>query len=262
MAVIVLGSASGSPGVTTTALGLALVWPRPVLLVDADPVGGSAVLAGYFRGTVADAGAMVNLILAQRDGHLSEELPEALIRVPKSQVSLLPGPKSHAQAGSLIDLWGPLAWEFRALEATGQDVIVDVGRLGMTYSPGALIDAADLAVLVTRSDLPALSASRQWASEWAQASADGSGPTSAGVAVVGPGRPYAVGEVSKALAAAVLGVVVWDPQSAQVLSLGSQPRRGSWARRENLMGSLRALASVLDSQVRAERSTMVAGGLR
>ena len=34
MAVICLTSASGSPGVTTTAVGLALCWPRPVLLVE------------------------------------------------------------------------------------------------------------------------------------------------------------------------------------------------------------------------------------
>ena len=45
MAVVALASASGSPGVTTTALGLALLWPRPVLLVEADPTGGSR-LAG------------------------------------------------------------------------------------------------------------------------------------------------------------------------------------------------------------------------
>ena len=51
MAVVALASASGSPGVTTTALGLALLWPRPVLLVEADPTGGSGLLAGYFRGT-------------------------------------------------------------------------------------------------------------------------------------------------------------------------------------------------------------------
>ena len=53
MALIVLTSAAGSPGVTTTALGLALTWHRPVLLVEADPTGGSALLAGYFRGQTA-----------------------------------------------------------------------------------------------------------------------------------------------------------------------------------------------------------------
>jgi hypothetical protein len=53
MALIVLTSASGSPGVTTTALGLALTWVRPVLLVEADPTGGSGSPAGYFRGQAA-----------------------------------------------------------------------------------------------------------------------------------------------------------------------------------------------------------------
>ena len=46
MAVVCLTSASGSPGVTATAVGLAFCWPRPVLLVEADPTGGSGILAG------------------------------------------------------------------------------------------------------------------------------------------------------------------------------------------------------------------------
>jgi cellulose biosynthesis protein BcsQ len=50
MAVIALASAAGSPGVTTTAVGLAFSWPRPVLLVEADPTGSSGFLAGFFRG--------------------------------------------------------------------------------------------------------------------------------------------------------------------------------------------------------------------
>jgi len=92
MALIVLASASGSPGVTTTALGLALVWHRPVVLVDADPVGGSALLAGYFQGTVADDDAMVNLVLAHRDGRLAEVLPRTMIPVPDTYVSSFPDP--------------------------------------------------------------------------------------------------------------------------------------------------------------------------
>ena len=46
MAIVCLTSASGSPGVTTTAVGIAFCWPRPALLVEADPTGGSGVLAG------------------------------------------------------------------------------------------------------------------------------------------------------------------------------------------------------------------------
>ena len=59
MAIVCLTSASGSPGVTTTAVGMAFSWPRPVLLVEADPTGGSGVLAGFLRGTTPyDAGVI------------------------------------------------------------------------------------------------------------------------------------------------------------------------------------------------------------
>lgn len=51
MSLIVLASASGSPGVTTVGLGLPWVG-RPALLVEADPTGGSAVAASYLRGSV------------------------------------------------------------------------------------------------------------------------------------------------------------------------------------------------------------------
>lgn len=123
MAVIVLASASGAPGVTTSALGLALVWPRPVVLVDADPVGGSAVLAGYCQGTVAHNDAMVGLALAHRDGHLGQRLASVLMPLPDTQVSFLPGPRSHAQAASLDGLWSGLAVELSGLARNGQDVL-------------------------------------------------------------------------------------------------------------------------------------------
>ena len=259
MAVIVMASASGSPGVTTTALGLALVWPRPVVLVDADPVGGSALLAGYFHGTVADADAMVTLLLAHRDGRLSETLPGVLIGVPGSQVSVLPGPRSHAQAGGLMELWTALMLQLQALRETGQDVIVDIGRLGMVGSPRSLITAADLAVLLVRSDLPALAAARQWASDWAQAAGDGTGPGAAGLVVVGPARPYSAHEVARVLPLPVLGSVTWDPTSAAVLSRGDQPHARSWGKRDRLVGSHRALASTLVGQLVTEPASFSTG---
>ncbi|HET7725064.1 MAG TPA: hypothetical protein VFK68_10530 [Propionibacteriaceae bacterium] len=259
MAIVVLASASGSPGVTTTALGVALVWHRPVVLVDADPVGGSALLAGYFQGTVIDDDAMVALVLAQRDTRLAEVLPSTLIPVPDSHVSILPGPKSHVQAGSLAELWGPLACELAVLEQTGQDVIVDAGRLGMVHSPDALLRAADLAVLVTRSPLPALAAARQWATAWSAASKDGTGPASAAALVVGPGRPYESSEVEKVLELPVLESVAWEPRSAAVLSEGQKPPRASWPQRDELVRSYRAVAAALQQRVAAQRLAASSG---
>ena len=131
MALIVLTSASGSPGATTTAVGFALAWPRPVVLVEADPTGGSPILAGYFRGTVAPGRGLIDLALAHRDGHVAAALPGTLMPIPASQVPspvpvpvpvparergawLLPGIRGHAQARSLTPVWEPLADAFTA----------------------------------------------------------------------------------------------------------------------------------------------------
>ncbi len=121
---IVLASASGSPGVTTTALGLTLNWHRSILLVEATPDGASAVFAGYFRGTHKPTGGLINLALAQRDGSLAEALPrETLILDPsipaEKSAWFLPGIRSHEQAPSLVPLWEPLAVQLRALERNG-----------------------------------------------------------------------------------------------------------------------------------------------
>lgn len=220
MALVVFASASGSPGVTTTALGLALRWPRPAVLVDADPVGGSAVLAGFFRGQVPHNDAMVQLVLASRSGDLPELFPTVLMPLPNSTASLLPGPRSHAQAASMTELWPELVEELRSLDRNGQDVLVDAGRLGMQHSPTPLVTAADLLLLVCRSELPALAAARQWAEHWSVASDDGSGPSAVGVLLVGEGRPYRAREVAKVLGAPVLETMRWDPDGAAVFSRG------------------------------------------
>src|SRR6188472_228780 len=135
MALIVLASAAGSPGVTTTAVGLALSWPRPVLLVEADPTGGSAILAGYFRGGTAHPAGLIDLAWADRQGSLAAALPGLTLPIPDSQASLLPGIRAHGQSRSLTGLWESLISTLKGLEQTGQDVIVDAGRLGLTGSP-------------------------------------------------------------------------------------------------------------------------------
>lgn len=256
MAVIVLASASGSPGVTTCALGLALVWPRPVVLVDADPVGGSAVLAGYCRGTVAHNDAMVQLALAHRDGRLGEVLPGVLMQLPGTQVSFLPGPRSHAQAASLVELWPALAVELRQLQRTGLDVLVDAGRLGMRHSPAGLVAAADVGVLVVRSDLPGLAAGRQWCAEWLAAARDGSGAGSVFGLVVGAGRPYSAQDVRRTLQLPTVECVAWDPDAAAVLSTGARGSRRLGS--SGLLKSLGSVAAAVDQQLAASRLELVA----
>ena len=95
MAVVTLSSASGSPGVTTTALGLALLWPRPVLLIEADPTGGSNLLAGYFRGTRQYDAGLIELALT------ANNLGEALADVAQPIDVLSAVQRLRMQAKSL-----------------------------------------------------------------------------------------------------------------------------------------------------------------
>jgi hypothetical protein len=254
MALIVLTSASGSSGVTTSALGLALSWPRPCLLVEADPTGGSGILAGYFHGHVAHLGGLIDLALAHREGTLAEALPQATMPIPDTEVRLLPGIRGHAQARSLIPLWEPLTGALRALESTGQDVIVDAGRLGLAGCPEPLIYGADLALLVTRSTLPALSGARSWA-ETLRTEFDQQGAASSlGVLLVGDGQPYGGREVAKVLQVPVTASLAWDEDTAAVFSRGAKPSRRFES--SHLLRGLRAAAAAIQSVVNDNRASL------
>jgi hypothetical protein len=254
MALIVLTSASGSPGVTTSALGLALSWPRPTLLVEADPTGGSGILAGYFHGDVAHIGGMIDLALAHREGTLAEAIPRATMPIPDTAVQLLPGIRGHWQARSLIPLWEPLSGALRALERNGQDVIVDAGRLGLAGCPEPLIYGADLTLLVTRSTLPALSGARSWAETLRGEFERMGAASSLGVLLVGDGEPYGAREVAKVLQIPVIASLALDQDGAAVFSRGANPPRRFES--SQLLRGLRAATSAIQSVVNANRASL------
>lgn len=219
MAVITLTSASGAPGVSTTALALAMSWPRPVLLVEADPSGGNGILSGFLRGTAEYEAGLIELRLSPLD---VEDALRDVIRTLTPNVSYVCGVRSHTQATALHELWEPLGQVLAGLDATGQDVIVDAGRLGLVGSPQPLLEQADLTLLVTRTSLPALAAARSWAETVRNPSMGWRSPS---VLVVGPGAPYGVGEVSKVLGLPVVADVPDDAESAAVYHRGAAPRR-------------------------------------
>ncbi|GAB3769973.1 hypothetical protein FB382_001518 [Nocardioides ginsengisegetis] len=250
MAVIALCSASGSPGVTTTAVGLALLWPRPVLLVEADPTGGSGLLAGYFRGAKEYGVGLLELALSPLD--VAETLPQAVQPIEGSHASYVAGTRSHAQAAGLRDLWPPLAAALSDLDEQGQDVIVDGGRLGLAGSPEVILAAADLTVLMTRSTLPALAAARSRAASirrdhlWHDPA----------VLLVGEGQPYRSHEVAKVLGLPVIADVADDPESAAVFSRGATP--GKTFPSGVLTRSLHATIASLQAQIARGRFALLA----
>jgi len=249
MAVICLTSASGSPGVTTTAVGLALCWPRPVLLVEADPTGGSGILAGFLRGTTPYDAGLIELALSPLGA--ADALRE-VVRPLSPNVSLVAGTRTHAQGTALRDTWESLGVALSELEASGQDVIVDAGRLGLVGSPQPLLDAADVTLMVTRATLPSISAARSWAKTVRQPATGWRHP---GLLLIGEGQPYRDTEVSKVLGMPVVADLPDDPVAAAVYQRGAPPPRhfetGPYVR------GLRAASQAVQAQVARGRFTLV-----
>jgi MinD-like ATPase involved in chromosome partitioning or flagellar assembly len=227
VALFVLTSASGSPGVSTVATGLAYNWPRPVLLIDADPTGSSALLAGHFRGELEPGPGLIDLAVATAEGHLDEAFPTAITKLPNSDVRFLAGVRSHEQARSLRSLWPQLLGVLRRLDEAGQDVVVDAGRLGLVGSPLELIDRADVVVLVTRNSLVSLAGARSWATGMRSRFAEHGGNCRLGMMVVDdiPRRVQAYGgdQVARALQLPVIASVPHDKDAAEVYSHGAPP---------------------------------------
>jgi hypothetical protein len=249
VAVIALTSASGSPGVTTTAVGLSLLWPRPVLLVEADPTGGSGLLSGFFRGTREYDSGLIELALSSYD--ITDALPGVVQTIEGSTAGFIAGTRSHVQSAGLRDLWQPLAGALADLDATGQDVIVDAGRLGLVGAPEPLLANADVSLLVTRTTLPALAAARSWS----ETVTKGAAWRDACVLLVGEGQPYSSKEVASVLGLPVVGAVADDRDSAAVYHRGATtPRRFDSG---PMVRSLRAMIEAIQARIAGKRIELV-----
>lgn len=230
MALLVLTSASGSPGVTTLALGLALTWPRPVVLVDADPGAYQAVLAGFLGGQVRTDKGLQRVAEAHRDRRpLREVISDQTIDLSDDTTTsrrLLPGFVKPANAALFAPVWGDLADALTRFDLTGIDVIVDAGRLAPQGLPQPLVDRADICALVTRSSLRALAGARAGGASLVEQARLSGGDDHLGTIVVGEDQPYGRREIAKLLALPVVTGVPDDPSSAAaVVEGGRRPRR-------------------------------------
>ena len=225
MTVVALCSAKHSPGVSTCALMMTLLWPRAALLAECDPAGGD-VLAGFFAGTVQADRGVVGLAAAHRAGELEAQWPAQTLPLDADGGrGVIAGITDPAQAAGMLPMWGELAGLFAGLGARrGVDVLWDAGRLGAEHFPDPVLRQADVVLLVLRSDLPAVTAARgRVAGLREQLGPDAD--RRLGLLVVGPAMPYTTARIETGLGVPVLASVAWDPQSAQVLSLGADRSR-------------------------------------
>ena len=149
MSLIVLASAKGAPGVTTTAAALGHVWPATVdpVLVELDPSGGDLTA----RFDLAPEPGLVTLAArSHRSGGAIDVLAHAQ---PAHGIAVVPAPPGRA-AGRAASLLGPALGTALALVSRSTDVLVDVGRLDGTDQDGpcgtGVVVTADFIALVAR----------------------------------------------------------------------------------------------------------------
>ncbi|GAA4621776.1 hypothetical protein GCM10023196_011400 [Actinoallomurus vinaceus] len=276
MALIVLAADKGAPGVTTAAVAIAAVWPRPVLLAECDQAGGDLVyrLPGEDGGMLNPARGMLSLAATARRGLRTEQVWEHTQRLVGG-LDVLAGLANAEQAHGLTWLWGPLGRAFAGLTVPGPpgegaapgmappvnggppptvppgavpvDVVADCGRLGAGSAVTDLLREASTIVLFTRATLEHVAHLRERINALASELGGHAAPP-IGVVVVADPREYRtslteVGRIisNAKLPASVLGGFALDPKGAEML-------RGRWGGR-------------LDRSLLIRSARQIAGGL-
>jgi len=224
MALIAIASDKGAPGVTTAALALAAVWPRPVLLAECDPAGGDLV----YRFPAGDGGhldprrGVLSLAVVARRGMQPQQVWEHTQKL-HGGLDVLAGVTNAEQGAGLSLLWGPIGKILAALPQA--DVIADCGRLGADGPLYDLLAEATTVVLVTKVHVADVIRLRDRAAAFAAAAASrGRRGFGVGVVVVADHKKFraALGEVQQVLGqahapATVLGGIAHDVKGADLL---------------------------------------------
>jgi hypothetical protein len=226
VALIALAADKGAPGVTTAAVALGAVWPRPVLVAECDPAGGDLVYRLPAEGGMLNpARGLLSLAATARRGLRPEQIGEHGQRLVGG-LDVLVGLTNAEQAQGLTWLWGPLGRAFAA--AAPVDVLADCGRLSAGTPLLDLLREADMVVLFTRPTFEQVAHLRERISALSR---DLRGGPPIGVIVIADPRDYqrTIAEVTRIVAgarlsAAVLGGLALDPKGAEML-------RGQWGGR-------------------------------
>src|SRR6187402_1268995 len=194
MALVVIASAKGAPGVTTLTVALAALTPGAIA-ADLDPDGGDLALR-YRRQDGAPLEPELGLLslaaslrrdqteLVTQTGPLNEHL-----QVASGGLEVLLGVTGPEQAVGLGPLWAPLS---RALAGTERTVFADCGRLGPASPAMPVLMQADAVILVAKAELEELAHLRERL-RFLTATLPGryAGPARVGVVLVAKERDHA-----------------------------------------------------------------------
>ncbi|HET9173569.1 MAG TPA: hypothetical protein VFN97_29335 [Actinospica sp.] len=234
MALIALAADKGSPGVTTSAVALAAVWPRRALYAECDPHGGDLVyrMPADHGGTLDPNRGLVSLAVEARRGLHASVLPQHTQRL-SGGLEILVGLGNADQAHGMTGLWGPLGRAFEGYGdlSYGADVIADCGRIGPDSPTVDLLAQSSLVLLVARAEAEHIAHVRDRANSLSARlhAAQGSSvsiarPPIGVVLIAPPGKARQIAkQVGDLLAATthgaeVLGVIAHDEAGADALA--------------------------------------------
>ena len=243
---IALVSVKASPGVTTTALALAALWPAPRrLVIEADPSGGDL---GAWLG-LAPAPGLASLAAAIRHDRRPGIAWRHAQALPGGVVSAVPAPAGAEQAAAcLATLAAPragTAW----LDAGDQEavVIADCGRLDPRSLALAVAARAALTLVLVRPQVSELSHLAERLPGLARAGLRPGLLLAPGVLGRTGEACYPPGEIAATLGVPVEGSLPADPRTVAALIRG----RGELApsRRLPLAQAVGGLASALAARL-------------
>ncbi|MFF8188785.1 hypothetical protein ACF044_16145 [Microbacterium sp. NPDC016588] len=253
MAIIFLASTAGAPGVTAAACALALNWPKPAILVEADTSKTSSIIPGALRGQVYHSTGLTEAAVADQYGALTpDKLWEQTVEISENKV-LIPGFKSlQGAAGAGAHFWRSLVDALRPYEAAGYDILIDGGRLHTNDARLPLIREADSITLFSDRTLPAVaSILSHWRSlddnhnpvpEWLMTALNDIGHSGyvdlALVERATTQETWPVKEVTKQIGINLLGTIPWDPRGAAIYALGAPTARGDRTAYARAIGAL------------------------
>lgn len=226
--IVAVCSDKGSPGGTTLAVALGMVWPGDRVVVEADGAGGDLALrmrsgSGEY---LASTPGLTSMAAAAR---MSSTDPMSHSQLTSLQVPVISGSPSARRLRAVVSAWPQVSTSLAEWSGTA---IADLGRMDVGSPSAAVIRAAEVALLVTRYDVEGLARLRDRVEESVLPAPLDDGRTRVGVVVIASSRQAgeATTETRRVLDSVgspvpVVGAVAWDPRSAAALWAGTITRR-------------------------------------
>lgn len=252
--IISLASASASPGVSTTALALTLLWKRDALLVEADTTGYSPTLAGFFQGQKRQTSSLLDLASATDfEDHLIEN--SYLLTDEKTPLKkFIPAITNPKHAYTITSQWPSLLQELSSLDSKGVDIILDLGRINSQQFPIETFQASDLAMLLLTPGIPEVMAAKNTLASLRLEEMNSGDINPLQIITISAPKTYSPREVSKVLNLPVLHSIPHQTEHAAVFSHGAN--RSKHFDSSSYIKSLSHLAETAYAQANKYRSSI------